>query len=168
MTGKNLHVESYMDGSASGVVPAGDGKDVDTDGDLEFDLIQSFEKLAVESLGRKDYAKAEQFLRKALERVLPSDADPSHQTADVKTMKLRLALSCCLQGNWKAAEDVLITMAISRAIGDLPVFHFLHATALAYVAANCPKKALASCKTAFQGRKRLLGRFCEFFFVFFC
>src|SRR3569833_4604097 len=137
MTGKNLHVESYMDGSASGVVPAGDGKDVDTDGDLEFDLIQSFEKLAVESLGRKDYAKAEQFLRKALERELPSDADPSHQTADVKTMKLRLALSCCLQGNWKAAEDVLNTMANFWAFGVLLVFFFFFVLALVFVVAFC-------------------------------
>jgi len=132
-------------------------KDVDneSDSDIEFDILSNLEKLAEESLSNKDYAKAEQFLRKVLEKLRQG---PERAPDGSRITQLRLALCCCLQGNWAAAESVLETMVKSRITHDLPVFYIMHAATLAHLEAGSLDMALSSCKTALQGRKRILGK----------
>jgi len=45
----------------------------DDDSDIELDFLKNFDELACTSFARKDYSKSEQFLRKAMERLLKRD-----------------------------------------------------------------------------------------------
>jgi len=126
----------------------------DDDSDIELDFLKNFDELACTSFARKDYSKSEQFLRKAMER---STGDSSSET-DFKLLRIRLAICCCLQDRWEFAAGALVPLSKSKTAGNLPVFHLLQAISLGYLANNRFEDAHSVCKTALQGKKKILGK----------
>ncbi|PMD45395.1 hypothetical protein L207DRAFT_255685 [Hyaloscypha variabilis F] len=131
--------------------------DEDSDGDdsdIELDFLKNFDELAYTSFARKDYSKSEQFLRKAMER---STGESSGET-DFNLLRIRLAICCCLQDKWEFASGALVPLSKSKNASNLPVFHLLQAIALGYLANNRLEDAHSVCKTALQGKKKILGK----------
>jgi len=126
----------------------------DDDSDIELDFLKNFDELAYTSFARKDYSKSEQFLRKAMER---STGDSSGET-DFNLLRIRLAICCCLQDKWEFASGALTTLSKTKNASNLPVFHLLQAIALGYLANNRFEDAYSLCKTALQGKKKILGK----------
>jgi len=135
-------------------IAEGDQDSDEDDSDIELDFLKNFDELAYTSFARKDYSKSEQFLRKAMER---STGDSSGET-DFNLLRIRLAICCCLQDKWEFASGALIPLSKSRSESNLPVFHLLQAIALGYLANNRFEDAHNVCKTALQGKKKILGK----------
>ena len=131
-----------------------DEEDSDDDSDIELDFLKNFDELACTSFARKDYSKSEQFLRKAMEL---STGESSGET-NFKLLRIRLAVCCCLQDRWEFAAGVLAPLSKSKAASNLPVFHLLQAISLGYLANNRFDDACSVCKTALQGKKKILGK----------
>ncbi|KAK3367969.1 hypothetical protein B0H63DRAFT_405141, partial [Podospora didyma] len=131
-----------------------DDDDDTTESDVELDFLKNFEELAYARFMAQDYGKAEQFLRMAVER---STGDVSG-TASFKMLKLKLALSCCLQEKWDHAAGIIASMSKARSAANLPVFHLLQAISLAHLEGGRFDEAYMVCKTALQGKKKILGK----------
>jgi hypothetical protein len=135
----------------------GGGDDDDTDlsdgSDLESDMLNNFEALASASFSSRDYSKAEQVLRMAVERSMGDRSD-----LVVKSLKLKLALCCCLQGKWDHAAGTMSSLPKTRTLADLPIFHLLQAISLGHLEGNRYDFAYDVCKSALSGKKKILGR----------
>jgi hypothetical protein len=123
--------------------------------DLELDLeiFQNAEELGRLSFAKRDYDKAEKFLNKAMTGVTGTSTDPAH----FENLKLQLSICYCFQAKWQAAEAVLSTLGKKKRKADLPVFHLLHAVALAYMAEEHYDSAYSACKRSLQGKKKAHG-----------
>jgi len=127
----------------------------DDDGsDIELDFLKNFDELACSSFLRKDYSKAEQFLRKAMERNAGESSNGEH----FKLLRIRLAICCCLQERWELAAGALSALSKSRAASNLPVFDLLQAISLGYLANDRFDDAYRVCKSALQGKKKVVGK----------
>jgi hypothetical protein len=93
----------------------GDGESDDDGSDIELDFLRNFDELACSSFLRKDYSKAEQFLRKALERNTGESSNGEH----FKLLRIRLAICCCLQERWELAAGALSALSKSRTASNL-------------------------------------------------
>ncbi|KAK3374304.1 hypothetical protein B0T24DRAFT_594407 [Lasiosphaeria ovina] len=152
---KSASVEPEKAGKAAVDKEAGeDEDDDDTESDVELDFLKNFEELAHARFMAQDYSKAEQFLRMAVER---STGDVSGTTS-FKMLKLKLALCCCLQEKWDHAAGIVESMSKARSPANLPVFHLLQAISLAHLEGGRFEEAYMVCKTALQGKKKIMGR----------
>jgi hypothetical protein len=132
-----------------------DDKESDGDGsDIELDFLRNFDELACSSFVREDYSKAEQFLRKAIERNTGESSNGEH----FKLLRIRLAICCCLQERWELAAGSLSALSKSRAASILPIFDLLQAISLGYLANDRFDDAYRVCKTALQGKKKIVGK----------
>ncbi|KAB5566319.1 hypothetical protein GE09DRAFT_732476 [Coniochaeta sp. 2T2.1] len=127
----------------------------DDDDDLELDLeiFQNAEELGRMSFAKRDYDNAEKFLNKAMSGAAGTSSDPAH----FENLKLQLSIIYCFQGKWEPAEAVLSTLGKKKRKADLPVFHLLHAVALAYLADEKYDSAYNACKRSIQGKKKAHG-----------
>lgn len=129
--------------------------DDEDDDDLELDLeiFQNAEELGRMSFGKRDYDNAEKFLHKALSGATGTSSAPGH----FENLKLQLSICYCFQAKWPAAEAVLSTLGKKKRKADLPVFHLLHAVALAHLADEKYDSAYSACKRSLQGKKKAYG-----------
>ncbi|KAK1827460.1 hypothetical protein QBC39DRAFT_361660 [Podospora conica] len=142
-------------GKGKGVDGAADEEaDSDDGSDVEMDFLRNFEELAHSSFVAQDYSKAEQCLRMAVER---STGDMS-STANFRLLKIKLALCCCLQDKWDHAAGIVDSLPKTRSVADVPTFHLLQAISLAHLQGERFEDAYTVCKTALQGKKRVLGK----------
>jgi tetratricopeptide (TPR) repeat protein len=132
----------------------GDEESDDDGSDIELDFLKNFDELACSSFLRKDYSKAEQFLRKAMERNTGESSNGEH----FKLLRIRLAICCCLQERWELAAGALSALSKSRAASNLPVFDLLQAISLGYLANDRFDDAYRVCKSALQGKKKVVGK----------
>jgi hypothetical protein len=132
----------------------GDEESDDDGSDIELDFLKNFDELACSSFLRKDYSKAEQFLRKAMERSTGESSNGEH----FKLLRIRLAICCCLQERWELAAGALSVLSKSRAASNLPVFDLLQAISLGYLANDRFDDAYRVCKSALQGKKKVVGK----------
>jgi hypothetical protein len=131
--------------------------DESSDGsNLESDFLKNFEALAYSSFLVQNYSKAEQLLRMAVERSTGDRSDG----ADFKLLKLKLALCCCLQEKWDHAAAIVASLSKARTPSNLPIFHLLQAISLAYLEGNRFDDAYSVCKSALNGKKKILGKDC--------
>lgn len=138
----------------TGQVDDDDDDESSSGSDLESDFLKNFEALAYTSFSNQNYSKAEQLLRMAVERSTGERSD----AADFKLLKLKLALCCCLQGKWDHAAGIVESLSKSRTASNLPIFHLQQAISLAHLEGNRFEDAYNVCKTALNGKKRILGR----------
>ncbi|RKU39769.1 hypothetical protein DL546_000833, partial [Coniochaeta pulveracea] len=137
------------------VVTTPDPEEDDDDDDLELDLeiFQNAEELGRMSFAKSDYDNAEKFLNKALSGATGTSSDAGH----FENLKLQLSICYCFQAKWQAAEAVLLTLGKKKRKADLPVFHLLHAVALAHLADENYESAYHACKRSLQGKKKAHG-----------
>lgn len=130
-------------------------EDDDDDDDVELDLeiFQNAEELGRMSFAERDYDKAEKFLNKAMSGATGTSSDPAH----FENLKLQLSICYCFQAKWQAAEAVLSTLGKKKRKADLPVFHLLHAVALAHLADGKYDSAYNACKRSLQGKRKAYG-----------
>lgn len=129
-------------------------ENTDDESDFEFDFLKNFEELAYASFLAEDYPKAEQCLRRAVER---STGDASGNT-DFRKLKTQLALCCCLQEKWDHAIGIITTLPQTKSMANLPLFHLLQAVTLAHLQGDRLEEAYATCKTVLKGKKKIFGR----------
>jgi hypothetical protein len=118
------------------------------------DILLNCEELATEKFRKKDYARAEEFLRLAIE----SSTGNSNSTADFKILNMRLAICCCLQDKWDLAFSSVGTLIKTKTITNSSVFDILHAVAISHLQNSQFTDAYDTCKIALQGRKRISGK----------
>ncbi|KAH8591765.1 hypothetical protein B0O99DRAFT_518852 [Bisporella sp. PMI_857] len=128
--------------------------DSDSDSDIEKDLTQKFEELAVVKLEERDYEKAEQFFRKVIDRKGMENQSPENLVA----INIKLAYTCCFQGKWEEAENIIVPIATGKQKVDVSVFHGLHTLALLYFERSELDTADKYCKRALVGKKKILGK----------
>lgn len=125
----------------------------DDDLELDLEIFQNAEELGRMSFAKRDYDNAEKFLNKAMSGVTGTSSDPAH----FENLKLQLSICYCFQAKWQAAEAVLSTLGKKKRKADLPVFHLLHAVALAHLADEKYDSAYNACKRSLQGKKKAHG-----------
>ncbi|KAK2731116.1 hsp70 family protein [Colletotrichum kahawae] len=128
--------------------------DSDNDSDVENDFLRNFEELAYDSFLARNYSKAEQFLRMAVER---STGDVA-TAPNFKQLQMQLALCCCLQDKWDHAAGIIESLPKARSAESIPRLVILQAIVIANVAGNQLEEAVKSCKILLQGRKRVFGK----------
>ncbi|KAK0625944.1 hypothetical protein B0T14DRAFT_599420 [Immersiella caudata] len=125
----------------------------DDESDVELDFLKSFQELAYSNFLAQDYSKAEQYLRMAVER---STGEVSG-TSNSSSLKIKLALCCCLQEKWDDAAGIVASLPKMRSAAKLPTFHLLQAISLAHLQEDRFEDAYKVCKTALNGKKKTLG-----------
>jgi hypothetical protein len=125
----------------------------DDDLELDLEIFQNAEQLGRMSFAKRDYDNAEKFLNKAMSGATGTSSDPAH----FENLKLQLSICYCFQAKWQAAEAVLSTLGKKKRKADLPVFHLLHAVALAHLADEKYDSAYSACKRSLQGKKKAHG-----------
>ena len=128
-------------------------QDSEADSDMERDMLKRFQDLAIISFSKGDYAKAERFLVKVIDR--SARGDPSE---DMTKMKLMQAYTYGYQGNWNDSERVLLGLAALKGSTDPMVFYGLHALALRKLDTGAYDNAIRYCKRALMGRRRIEGK----------
>lgn len=124
------------------------------DDDVDKALVKRLEELAVDSARQGDYAKAENFYRKVLDRVQSDDAS----SRDLTATKISLAYTYLEQRKWAEAEDIINPIAFGKDVADVAAYTALHVLALAHVKTSRLEDAEKCCKRALWGRGKILGR----------
>jgi len=121
------------------------------DDDAEFErlFLDGLEDLAKESIKNRDFDKAIELLQQAMAREQGLSSDHQH----LCRLQTQLALCYLFQGNWRAAEPIVSSLAKSKGTWDLIVCNMLHAIALAYLNTYCFDNAMKICKQALQCKK---------------
>jgi hypothetical protein len=127
--------------------------DDDDDQELDLEIFQNAEELGRMSFAKREYDNAEKFLNKAMSGATGTSSDAGH----FENLKLQLSICYCFQAKWQAAEKVLLTLGKKKRKSDLPVFHLLHAVALAHLADEKYDSAYSACKRSLQGKKKAQG-----------
>ncbi|OIW24589.1 hypothetical protein CONLIGDRAFT_718489 [Coniochaeta ligniaria NRRL 30616] len=137
----------------TGITTPDPEEEEDDDLELDLEIFQNAEELGRMSFAKRDYENAEKFLNKAMSGVTGTSSDP----AQFENLKLQLSICYCFQAKWQAAEAVLSTLGKKKRKADLPVFHLLHAVALAHLADEKYDSAYSACKRSLQGKKKAHG-----------
>jgi hypothetical protein len=136
----------------SNVSEMGDDNDEgDDEAEYELLLVNGLEEVAKESMLSQDFAKAETFLEKAIQR----HAGSSSGDADFEKLQIQLAICYFFQRKWRLAEPLVTRIAKSKAKLDGVVCNLLHALALAHLADYNFDKSITVCKQALGGKRRL-------------
>lgn len=140
---------------------APESKDVRTPHHPEFDdddvdtaLVNRLKELAIRSVRRGEFAQAENFYRKVLDRVQSDDAS-SH---DLTTTQINLAYTYLERRKWAEAERLINTIAFGKDVADLKAYTTLHVLALAHLKTSRLEDAERYCKRALWGRRKILGK----------
>ena len=137
----------------SAVTASGHSQASDSDSDIEQDLRNKFEELALNKIEQRDYAKAELFLRRIVAN------EEAKGTADgLLLIKIKIATTCCFQGRWEEAESMAIPVAMGKDRVDISAFHILHTFSIRKYQQGKMEEAARWCKRALWGKKRLLGK----------
>src|SRR3569833_1988773 len=152
--------ESSVDGSRTTITDAStalttpDLEEDDDDDEFKREILQNHEELGRLSFAKGDYVNAITFLQEAIAGATGASSDPGH----FEKLKLQLSICYCLQGKWEAGEGVLISLGKGKRETDLPVYHLLHAVALAHLAESRHERAYSACKRSLQGKKKAQGK----------
>jgi len=125
------------------------------DSEIERDLIRNFYDIAFTSFKNGDYAKAETFFRKAIDR---SAVGKEKQPEDNDKMKLALAYSCGLQNKWDDMESIIVPLAAGAVNGDIMAVHALHTLAIVRHERKDYDTAIRYCKRAIVNKRKILGK----------
>ncbi|KAM4060134.1 hypothetical protein HRG_002257 [Hirsutella rhossiliensis] len=128
-----------------------DEEEEDDDAELERAFLDGLRELAKASFKDRNYDKAIRFLQEAMTR----DIEPGEASHEYRQMQIELALCYLCQGKWRLAAPLVIKLAGPKARHDLAVYNLLHALALGYLSEYSFDDALATCKQALLGKKRL-------------
>jgi hypothetical protein len=126
----------------------------DSDSDLERDMIQKFEELAMAKLYQRDYEKAEIFFRRIIER----NQEDGKSVKGMSSIKIMIAYTCCFQGRWDEAEAAAIPLTTGKERPSIDAFDLFHTLALRNLRQNQFEQAAIWCKRALFGKKKLLGK----------
>jgi tetratricopeptide (TPR) repeat protein len=135
------------------VHPTGLDSDADSD-DIGAHLARQFEVLAMKSFGNQDYAKAETYLRKLINR----GADDGILSTALTKMKTWPAFACACQGKREEAESILVPVAMAKELLDIIPFYGLNAVAIFHLAANDYDTAIKYCKWAVWSIRKFGGK----------
>ncbi|KXX77095.1 Kinesin light chain 1 [Madurella mycetomatis] len=128
----------------------------DSDDDIDKALLKRLRELAVESRQKGDYAKAENFYRKVINRSEVSESNYGPQ--DLIQDRINLAYACLHQRKWADAEAIILPIAMERKLADIAVYVSLHALALAHMHSSDFAKADLCCKRALWGKRKIFGK----------
>jgi hypothetical protein len=128
----------------------------DSDDDIDKALLKRLRELAVESRQQGDYAKAENFYRKAISRSEASESN--YDPRDLVQDRVDLAYACLNQRKWADAEAIILPIAMERKLADIAVYVGLHALALAHMHSSDFAKADRCCKRALWGKRKIFGK----------
>ncbi|KAK0742931.1 hypothetical protein B0T18DRAFT_391809 [Schizothecium vesticola] len=126
----------------------------DSDDDIDEALLKRLRELAVESRQQGDYARAENFYRKVINRSESSESNYNPQ--DLAQDRIDLAYACLRQRKWADAETIILPIAMERTLADIAVFVGLHTLALAHMHSSEFAKADQCCKRALWGKRKTL------------
>lgn len=124
-----------------------------SDDDIDKDLIKRLEELAIRSRENGDYAKAESFYRKLIDRRGAS----SSSLQEIVPLRIKLAETCLYQQKWAEADNIISPIALERKVADTSVYMQLHALALAYLKSEL-RDAERCCMRALWGKRKLYGK----------
>lgn len=123
------------------------------DAELERSFREGLKQLTTASFQDENYDRAIRCLRQALTHgVVPGQSGDDHVQ-----LQLQLALCYFLVGKWQLAAPLVSKVAGSTARPDLALCNLLHALALGYLSTPSSKGALATCRQALKGKKRLIN-----------
>ncbi|KAK3936725.1 heat shock 70 kDa protein 12B [Diplogelasinospora grovesii] len=126
----------------------------DSDDDMDKDLVERLGELALHSELAGDYAKAENFYRRVINR---KEARQS-PAQDIPTIRLKLAYTCLRQEKWAEVEIIIRPIAWEKTIADLEVYDWLHALALVHMKNSDFGNAYGCCKRALWGKRKIIGK----------
>lgn len=130
-----------------------DEEDSDEEDDAEFELafVKGLQELISHHIRAGNYTKAVDFINEAM-----SNSAVSSCNNLLRTLQSQLVLAHLLQGQWRLASSLLTTtLAGVRKDRDAVVCSLLHGLAIAYLTEYAFDDALAVCKMALYGRRRL-------------
>ncbi|KAF7550366.1 hypothetical protein G7Z17_g5783 [Cylindrodendrum hubeiense] len=123
----------------------------DVDAECERLYLDGLQDIATASMKNRDFQIAIEYLQRALEQ----EADSSSESPESRQRQIQLAFCYFFEGTWRLAEPIVTKLAESKAGQDLAVCSLLHALSLAYLQEYLFEDALAACKKALTGKKRL-------------
>lgn len=125
--------------------------DDDVDAEFERLYLDGLQELATTSMKNRDYQIAIEYLQQALQR----DEDSGSGSPESRQRQIQLAFCYFFLGTWRLAEPIVTKLAQLKSDQDLAVCSLLHALSLAYLSEYLFDDALATCKKALPGKKRL-------------
>ncbi|KAH7019801.1 hypothetical protein EDB80DRAFT_207950 [Ilyonectria destructans] len=125
--------------------------DDDVDAEFERLYLDGLQELATTSMKNRDYQIAIEYLQQALQR----DEDSGSGSPESHQRQIQLAFCYFFLGTWRLAEPIVTKLAQLKSDQDLAVCSLLHALSLAYLSEYLFDDALATCKKALPGKKRL-------------
>lgn len=131
----------------------GDVTDEDEDAEFELAFVRGLQELISHHIRAGNYSKAVDFINEAM-----SNSAVLSCATLLRTLRSQLVLTHLLQGQWRLASSLLTTLARQRKDRDAIVCSLLHGLAVAHLAAYAFDDALAACKMALYGRRRLHKR----------
>jgi hypothetical protein len=130
---------------------ADDHDEGDDEAEFQSFLLSGLEEVAKDSMLNQEFAKAQAMLEEAIQRRTGSTSED----AEFKQLQIQLATCYFFQHKWQLAEPLIDSIAKSKANFDPVVCNLLHALAIANVVEKRFEKAIAVCKQALQGKRRL-------------
>lgn len=126
------------------------------DGDAELERLfrEGLEQITTVSLQDENYDRAIEYLEEAIAHSVTTGESGDNYVR----LQLQLALCYLIVGKWQAAAPLVTKLAKSKARPDLTMCNLLHAVALGYLSTSSFKEALAACRQALKGKKRLVNR----------
>lgn len=124
-----------------------DDEDYETDDEQEY--FDGLEELARDRMLNRDYAKAIDFLTRAMAR----DIGATSTGNEFREIQILLALCHFFQGDWKKATPIVTSLA--RVLDEVTC-NLLHALALYQLSEYSLDDALKTCRKSMNGKKRLL------------
>ena len=124
------------------------------DDDLDRTLVKRLGELALESEQKGDYAKAEGFYRKILDRAGNNSSSPH----DMASTRISMVYACLRQGKWAEAEAIITPVAFGKQVADIAAYIALHILALAHMKNLQLDDAEKCCKRALWGKRKVLGK----------
>ncbi|KAK3381886.1 hypothetical protein B0H63DRAFT_376962, partial [Podospora didyma] len=148
--------EEVEDGTYSPSSALGRGHNSDSDDDIDKDLVKRLEELALESEQNRDFAKAENFYKKVVDRREASHS-PAH---DLVATKVSLAYAYLHQEKWSEAESIIAPIAWGKKVpvAGAKAYAGLHALALAHLKNADFESADRCCKRSLWGKRKLFGK----------
>jgi ankyrin repeat protein len=138
-----------------GTIPFGGRFDGDSDGSIEFDIIQQLRTNAVDEMRTANYGKAEEILK----RVLQSSDERYERNYKWRPETVeQLAVSYAKQQKWDDAEPLFLELLDPPATREKETFNITHALAEVYLGKEDFRRAKLFCTQAIEGRAKLFGK----------
>lgn len=124
--------------------------DEDDEAEDELEYFDGLQDLARDRILNGDYAKAIEFLTKAMKR----EVGASTGQTEFRGIQIQLALCHFFRRDWKQAEPIVMSLA---KVLDEVTCNLLHALSLAHLFQYSLDTALKTCRKAMRGKKQLLS-----------